>query len=125
MAKKLALSCVRGNGEGRGKRTESNSRNGPIWNKKKEMGKRKEGKRERSEAAKEGREVRDNPVSLGEEVSLMAVSMCGIQLSQTHKHTRMFCITESLSHNMLGFFCNVSHDDLKLRDGGSVHLMFR
>lgn len=42
-------------------------RNGPIWDKKKEMGKRKEGKRERSEAAKEGREVRDtDTVSLGE-----------------------------------------------------------
>lgn len=37
--------------------------NGPIWNKKKEMGKRKEGKREESEAAMEGREARD---TLGE-----------------------------------------------------------
>lgn len=64
MAKKLAPSCVRGNGEGRGKRTESKPRNGPIRNKKKGMGKRKRGKREKSEAAMEGREVRD--ASLGE-----------------------------------------------------------
>lgn len=53
MAKKFAPSCVRGNGEGRGKRTESKLRNGPIRNKKKEMGKRKEGKRRVKEQRKE------------------------------------------------------------------------
>lgn len=53
-----------------GQRRESKPRNGPMWNKKKETGKRKEGKREKSEAAAEGRGVGDTSLGEGDESAL-------------------------------------------------------